>query len=136
MTGEQTIQKLNWLDEEHRRDRVAITELNAKIENYLPQINGLTKGLQDLEERLARVQGQSLRYSQIESALAQLKTEVNVMFEQADRRAQQRESEYLQVRVLDRRENRRGRTEPAIHSERPRRAQAFGRRAGRVYSRH
>jgi len=102
MTGEQTIQKLNWLDEEHRRDRVAITELNAKIENYLPQINGLTKGLQDLEERLARVQGQSLRYSQIESALAQLKTEVNVMFEQADRRAQQRESEYLQVRVLDR----------------------------------
>lgn len=102
MTGEQTIQKLNWLDEEHRRDRAAITELNAKIENYLSQINGLTKGLQDLEERLARVQGQSLRYSQIESALAQLKTEVNVMFEQADRRAQQRESEYLQVRVLDR----------------------------------
>ena len=102
MISEQTIQKLNWLDEEHRRDRATLADLNSKIDSYLSQINGLTKGLQDLEERLARVQGQSLRYSQVESALAQLKTEVNVMFEQADRRAQQRESEYLQVRSLDR----------------------------------
>ncbi len=102
MIPEQTIQKLNWLDEEHRRDRAAIADLNSKIDTYLSQINGLTKGLQDLEERLARVQGQALRYSQVESALAQLKTEVNVMFEQAERRAQQREGEYLQVRTLDR----------------------------------
>lgn len=102
MTPDQTIQKLNWLDEEHRRDRATIADLNGKIDNYLSQINGLTKGLQDLEERLARVQGQSLRYSQVESALAQLKTEVNVMFEQSERRAQQREGEYLQVRTLDR----------------------------------
>jgi chromosome segregation ATPase len=102
MVPEQTIQKLNWLDEEHRRDRAAIADLNSKIDTYLAQINGLTKGLQDLEERLARVQGQALRYSQVESALAQLKTEVNIMFEQAERRAQQREGEYLQVRTLDR----------------------------------
>ncbi|MCG3141657.1 MAG: hypothetical protein HDKAJFGB_02971 [Anaerolineae bacterium] len=102
MIPEQTIQKLNWLDEEHRRDRATIADLNGKIDSYLAQINGLTKGLQDLEERLARVQGQSLRYSQVESALAQLKTEVNVLFEQAERRGQQREGEYLQVRALDR----------------------------------
>ena len=102
MIPEQTIQKLNWLDEEHRRDRATILDLNGKIDSYLAQINGLTKGLQDLEERLARVQGQALRYSQVESALAQLKTEVNVLFEQFERRAQQREGEYLQVRTLDR----------------------------------
>jgi chromosome segregation ATPase len=102
MTPDQTIQRLNWLDEEHRRDKATLLDLHSKIENYLSQINGLSKGLQDLEERLARVQGQSLRYSQVESALAQLKTEVNVMFEQGERRAQQRESEYLQVRTLDR----------------------------------
>ena len=102
MISDQTIQRLNWLDEEHRRDKATLTDLNGKIENYLSQINGLSKGLQDLEERLARVQGQALRYSQVESALAQLKTEVNIMFEQAERRGQQREGEYLQVRTLDR----------------------------------
>lgn len=102
MIPDQTIQRLNWLDEEHRRDKAVLLDLNSKIENYLSQINGLSKGLQDLEERLARVQGQSLRYSQVESALAQLKTEVNVMYEQADRRAQQREGEILSVRSLDR----------------------------------
>ncbi len=102
MTPDQTIQRLNWLDEEHRRDKVTLTDINGKVDSYLSQINGLSKGLQDLEERLARVQGQSLRYSQIESALAQLKTEVNLMFEQAERRGQQREAEYLQVRTLDR----------------------------------
>lgn len=102
MTSDQTLQKLNWLDDEHRRDKAVLTDVNGKLEMYLSQINGLAKGLQDLEERLARVQGQSLRYSQIESALGQVKTEVNVMFEQSDRRAQQREAEYLQVRQLDR----------------------------------
>jgi chromosome segregation ATPase len=102
MIPDQTIQRLNWLDEEHRRDKATLLDLNGKIESYLSQLNGLSKGLQDLEERLARVQGQSLRYSQVESALAQLKTEVNMMFEQTDRRSQQRESEVLQVRGLDR----------------------------------
>lgn len=102
MVSDQTIQRLNWLDEEHRRDKATLLDLNSKIEMYLSQLNGFSKGLQDLEERLARVQGQSLRYSQIESALAQLKTEVNMMFEQSERRGQQRETEYLQVRTLDR----------------------------------
>jgi len=102
MISDQTIQRLNWLDEEHRRDKATLGDLNSKIDAYLSQINGLSKNLQDMEERLARVQGQSLRYSQIESALAQLKTEMNVMFEQSERRAQQRESEILQVRSLDR----------------------------------
>lgn len=102
MIPEQTLQRLNWLDEEHRRDKATLIDINSKVDSYLSQINGLSKGLQDLEERLARVQGQSLRYSQIESALAQLKTEVNTLFEQAERRGQQREGEYLQVRTLDR----------------------------------
>ncbi|HZQ06643.1 MAG TPA: hypothetical protein VFD70_08690 [Anaerolineae bacterium] len=102
MTPDQTIQKLNWLDDEHRRDKAVLLDVNGKLDMYLSQVNGLAKGLQDMEERLARLQGQSLRYSQIESALGQVKTEVNVMFEQAERRAQQREAEYLQVRVLDR----------------------------------
>ena len=102
MVSDQTIQRLNWLDEEHRRDKATLLDLNSKIDTYLSLLNGFSKGLQDLEERLARVQGQSLRYSQIESALAQLKTEVNMMFEQSERRGQQREGEYLQVRTLDR----------------------------------
>ncbi len=102
MVSDQTIQRLNWLDEEHRRDKAMLLDLHTKIETYLSQLNGFSKGLQDVEERLARVQGQSLRYSQIESALAQLKTEVNLMFEQAERRSQQREGEYLQVRTMDR----------------------------------
>lgn len=102
MIPEQTLQRLNWLDEEHRRDKATLTDINSKVDSYLSQISGISKGLQDLEERLARVQGQSLRYSQIESALAQLKTEVGIMFEQAERRGQQRETEYLQVRTLDR----------------------------------
>src|SRR5215217_6625046 len=102
MIPEQTIQRLNWLDEEHRRDKATLIDLHSKIESYLSQINGLSKGLQDLEERLARVQGHTLRYSQLENALAQLKTEVTVMYEQADRRSQQREGEILSVRSLDR----------------------------------
>lgn len=102
MTPDQTIQMVTWLDEEHRRDKSTMNQMAAQLDQHLNQITGLTKGLQDLEERIARVQSQSLRYSQIEQALGQVKTEVNLMFDQFEKRAQQREIEGNQVRQLER----------------------------------
>lgn len=102
MTPDQTIQKLNWLDDEHRRDKAMMSQIVMQVDQHLTALNGLNKTLQDLEERIARVQGQTLRYSQIEQAVGQLRTEVGLLFEQVERRAQQREVENSQVRGKDR----------------------------------
>jgi chromosome segregation ATPase len=102
MNPDQNGQMLTWLDEEHRKDKVMMGDILGQLDQHLTQITGLTKGLQDLEERLARVQSQSLRYSQIEQALGQVKTEVTLLFEQFNQRVQQREDEAFKVRQKER----------------------------------
>lgn len=102
MNQDQSGQMLTWLDEEHRKDKVMMGEILTQLDQHLTQITGVTKGLQDLEERLARVQSQSLRYSQIEQALGQVKTEVTLLFEQFNQRVQQREDEAFKVRQKER----------------------------------
>jgi chromosome segregation ATPase len=102
MNPDQNVQLLSWLDEEHRKDKVMMGDILGQLDQHLTQITGLTKGLQDLEERLARVQSQSLRYSQIEQALGQVKTEVTLLFEQFNQRVQQREDDAFKVRQMER----------------------------------
>jgi chromosome segregation ATPase len=102
MTPDQSLQRLMWLDEEHRKDKAMMGEIVAQLDQHLTQITGVTRGLQDLEERLARVQNQSLRYSQIEQALGQIKTEFALMFEQFEKRVQQRDEEMFKVRQMER----------------------------------
>jgi chromosome segregation ATPase len=102
MIPDQTAQKLAWLDEEHRKDKMMLADLAAQLDQLRTAITGTTRGLQDLEERLARVQSQSLRYSQIEQALGQVKTEVTLLFEQFNQRVQQREEEAFKIRQKER----------------------------------
>ncbi len=102
MNSDQTVQLLTWLDEEHRKDKTIIADLAGQLDQLRTQITGVSRGLQDLEERLARVQSQSLRYSQIEQALGQVKTEVTLLFEQFNERVQQREEEAFKIRQKER----------------------------------
>lgn len=102
MSLDQNAQLLGWLDEEHRKDKAMIADLTLQLDQHLTQINGLSRSIQDLEERLARVQSQSLRYSQIEQALNQVKTEVTLLFEQFNERMQQREDESFKIRQKER----------------------------------
>ncbi len=102
MNSDQNVQLLSWLDEEHRKDKTMIADLAGQLDQLRTQITGVSRGVQDLEERLARVQSQSLRYSQIEQALGQVKTEVTLLFEQFNERVQQREEETFKIRQKER----------------------------------
>jgi hypothetical protein len=68
MNQDQTVQLITWLDEEHRKDKTQLGELANQLSQQYTQISGLNKSLQDLEERLARVQSQALRYTQLEQS--------------------------------------------------------------------
>ncbi len=94
--------RVNWLDEEHRKDKAMIAELGGQLTSQYSQIAGLTKTVQDLEERLARLQNQALRYSQIEQATGQVKTEVQMILEQADKRRLAGEEEQFKIRQIER----------------------------------
>ncbi len=102
MNLEQAVQLINWLDEEHRKDKSQIIELTAQIGQQYTQIQALNKSLMDLEERLTRVQNQAIRYSQIEQAIGQSKSEVQIMLDQYTKSRVQTEEESFHIRQLER----------------------------------
>jgi chromosome segregation ATPase len=90
------------LDEEHRRDKAQLSEALEQLGQHHTYIAGLAKNLQDFEERLARLQSQSMRYSQIEQTINQIKAEVQMMLDQHDQRQMQTEEEGYKGRELER----------------------------------
>ncbi len=102
MNLDQATQLITWLDEEHRKDKAQLGELANQLSQQYTQISGLNKSLQDLEERLARVQSQALRYTQLEQSAGQIKTEVQVMLDQYDRSHQSAEEESFKIRQMER----------------------------------
>jgi chromosome segregation ATPase len=102
MNLDQATQLLTWLDEEHRKDKAQLGELANQLSQQYTQISALSKSVMDLEERLARVQSQALRYSQIEQATGQVKAEVQIMLEQDQKRRQQEDEDAFRIRQLER----------------------------------
>ncbi len=102
MNLDEAVQLINWLDEEHRKDKAQISELSGQLSQHYTHIASLNKSLQDLDERLTRLQGQMLRLPQVEPAIAQVKGEVQAMVEQSEKRHLQSEEEQFKVRQLER----------------------------------
>jgi DNA repair exonuclease SbcCD ATPase subunit len=102
MDIDQLAQMVQWLDEEHRRDRGEIAKLQTRIESQATEIVEQARRVQELEGQLASTQAQLVKFSQVDQALQQLKNEVVLMLERREeqRLHDQRESE--RTRVADR----------------------------------
>jgi hypothetical protein len=91
----QLAQMVNWLDEEHRRDRAEIARLQQRLESQSADTIEQARRLQELEGRLAQTQAQLARFNQVESAISNTKTELTALVERDNeaRAAMQRELE-------------------------------------------
>jgi len=98
----QLAQMVNWLDEEHRRDRAEISRLQQRIESQSADIIEQARRIQELEGRLAQTQSQLVRFNQVEQSINSTKNELTALVERdADQRANlQREIE--RARLADR----------------------------------
>jgi hypothetical protein len=98
----QLTQMTAWLDEEHRRDKAELIRLQQRFEAQETELEDQARVIKDLEGRMANMQAQQLRFSQLEKALQQLKGEVVQMLAQADERRQQQVRESERVRAIER----------------------------------
>ncbi len=106
MEQTQTTQMVKWLDEERRREKAQVAELMDQMTLVNTNLAGLNKTVQDMAERVAKLQGQALRYSQIEQGVGQMNTQVQIALDNYDKRRQHAEVEAFQVRQQEReREN-------------------------------
>ena len=80
----QLAQMVNWLDEEHRRDRAEIARLQQRIEAQSADVIEQARRIQELEARLANTQGHLTKFNQIEQAIQNAKSELSALVDRAE----------------------------------------------------
>jgi hypothetical protein len=98
----QLTQMTTWLDEEHRRDKAELIRLQQHVESQSGEMADQARLMQDLEGRVASLQGQLLRFGQLEASLQQLKSEVVQLMAQADERREQENRQLERLRAIER----------------------------------
>lgn len=79
MDTTQLAQMVNWLDEQHRRDRTELSRLQQRIEAQTNEIQEQARHVKELEARLTSTQAQLGRFDQMDQALQNLKKELSIL---------------------------------------------------------
>lgn len=98
----QLAQMVNWLDEEHRRDRAEIARLQQRVESQSADIIEQARRIQELEARLASTNSQLGRFGHIETIVENTKHELVVLVERTDEDRIQGQRELERSRLSDR----------------------------------
>ncbi len=98
----QLAQMVNWLDEQHRRDRAEVTKLQQRLESQANEIQEQARRVKELEGRLTNTQTQLGRFTQIEQALQNLKNEVTLLVNNQAEETTKAQREMERMRMSDR----------------------------------
>jgi hypothetical protein len=98
----QLTQMTTWLDEEHRRSKAELFQLQQRVGNQEGEAQDQARIIKDLEGRMAGMQAQMLKYTQLQAAMQQLKEEVVHMLAEADERRQAEAREAERLRAIER----------------------------------
>ncbi|MEZ4659196.1 MAG: hypothetical protein R2911_16665 [Caldilineaceae bacterium] len=93
---------VNWLDEEHRRDRAEIARLQQRVESQSADIIEQARRIQELEARLASTNSQLGRFGQIEAVVENTKQELITLVDRTDEDRVQGQRELERARLSDR----------------------------------
>jgi len=101
MDFEQIVKRLQWLDEEHRKDKAAIIELEERIAAYEGNLDTVAKQVKPLEKQIAGLTPNSARIDQFEVIVAKQREETKAALDELDKKYQKREKELLEQRQKD-----------------------------------
>ena len=98
----QLSQMTTWLDEEHRRSKAELIQLQQMVANEEGELQDQARTLKELEGRIAGMQTHLLKASHLQAAMQQLREEVVHLLAQADDRRQQEAREAERLRAIER----------------------------------
>jgi chromosome segregation ATPase len=76
MEFEQIIKRLDWLDEEHRKDKLALDALSEKLEKTESELKIAVKQIKELGGELSQVTTASARIDRFDGVIAQQRTDI------------------------------------------------------------
>ena len=95
MDFEQIVKRLQWLDEEHRKDKAAIIELEERIAAFEGNIDTVTKQIKPLEKDIAALVPNSARIDQFEVIVAKQREEMKAALDDLEKKYLKREKDLI-----------------------------------------
>ena len=95
MDFEQIVKRLQWLDEEHRKDKAAIIELEERIAGYEGNLDTVAMQIKPLEKQIAGLTPNTARIDQFEVILAKQREVMKEALGEIDKKYQKREKELV-----------------------------------------
>jgi len=93
MQPEQILKKLDWLDEERRRDKATIATLEEKVKGLEQSLQSANQQIKEISAELSRYKPLAGRIDQTDEALLKFKVEVKQQIDAVEKEAQRREQE-------------------------------------------
>ena len=101
MEFEQIIKRLEWLDDEHRKDKAALKALEERIASYDNRINPLKEQIKDLTKKIAEVGPVNERIDKFDEVILKVRVDSKNALEAVEKKQQQREKELVRQHQAD-----------------------------------
>ena len=101
MDFEQIVKRLQWLDEEHRKDKAAIIELEERIAGYEGRIDTVAKQIKPLEKQINGLLPNSSRIDQFETITAKQREEMKSALDELEKKYLKREKDLIKQHEKD-----------------------------------
>ncbi len=101
MDFEQLLQRIEWLDEERRKDKLTISTLESRLIKLEGNTTPFSQELKSISNELSRTQSVLTRFDQIDSAIAQIKIDYPRLIETAEKLRIEKERENEKIRLAD-----------------------------------
>jgi len=93
MDFEQIVKRLQWLDEEHRKDKAAIIALEEKLAAFEGNMDAVAKQIKPLDKQISSLSSATARLDQFDTIVANQREEMKKALDEFDKQYQKREKE-------------------------------------------
>jgi chromosome segregation ATPase len=101
MEFEQIVKRLEWLDEEHRKDKEALKTLEERLTSLDGDINTLSKQIKDLNKKVSAIGPVNDRIGQFEEVVSKQRAEMNKALDDLEKKHQRRERDRIKRHQAD-----------------------------------
>lgn len=101
MDFEQIVKRLEWLDDEHRKDKAALKALEERIASYDNKINPLKEQIKDLTKKVAEIGPVNERIDKFDDVILKVRVDAKNALEEVEKKQKQREKELVRQHQED-----------------------------------
>lgn len=95
MEFEQIVKRLEWLDEEHRKDKAALAAMQERLTSLESMLSTAVKQIKDLSKKVSENSITGARIVQFEEVIARQRADINQALDSLEKKDQRREREAL-----------------------------------------